>query len=125
MEKIYDILLDEKVIGTTQLEKADPPMGMVFGRIDFLVIDSGYNFFKEYCTKNKIEFTDHPEDKLILTRTIPNMKVLNSMGDEIKGQGCNISGMDSDEFEVNIEFVPYPFYGEEFPHHVKEYEDRF
>jgi len=124
MEKVYNILLDDEIIGTTKLEKADAPMGMVFGRVDFLGIDSGYDFLKGYCNKNKIEFTDHPEDKLILTRTIPNLRVLDETGKEIKGQGCNISGMDSEEFEINIEYVPYPFYGDEFPHHVKDYEER-
>ncbi len=32
-EKRYDILLDNKKIGTTELEKADAPMGVVFGII--------------------------------------------------------------------------------------------
>jgi len=34
-EKIYKILLDDKLLGTTKLEYGDPPMGIVFGQINF------------------------------------------------------------------------------------------
>jgi hypothetical protein len=38
MSKIYDILLNNSRIGTTELEYADAPMGVVFGRISFLIL---------------------------------------------------------------------------------------
>jgi hypothetical protein len=125
MKKIYTISLDEKIIGTTRLEYADPPMGAVFGQADFVDIDSVYEFFKNYCNQNKIGFTDYSEDKLIQTRTIPNLRVIDETGIEIKGQGNQISGMDSDVYELTIEGIPYPFFSEQFPHHVKDYEERF
>ncbi|MFI5406952.1 MAG: hypothetical protein ACHQ1D_10620 [Nitrososphaerales archaeon] len=125
MKKIYNILLDEKIIGTTRLEYANPPMGVVFGQAHFVDIDSAYEFFKNYCNKNNIGFKDYPEDKLFQTRTIPNLKVIDETGIEIKGQGNQISGMDSDVYELTIEGIPYPFFGEQFPHHVKDYEERF
>jgi hypothetical protein len=125
MKKIYDILLDGKRIGTTRLEYADPPMGVVFGKADFFDIDSVYGFFKDYCNKREIEYTDYPEDKLISTRTIPNLKVIDEGGIEIKGLGSHISGMDSDVYELTIEGIPYPFFAEQFPQHVKDYEERF
>jgi hypothetical protein len=57
---------------------------------------------------------------------IPNLKVLDRNGKEIIGQlGCNVDGMDSDIFEITILGVPYPFYEEEFPHHVKTYHEMF
>ena len=74
---IYDIFLDGNKIGTTELEKADAPMGVAFGQIKFVEIISGYEFFKQYCLKHKIKFTDYPEDKLIITGNIPNVKVIN------------------------------------------------
>jgi hypothetical protein len=124
--KRYDIFLDDKIIGTTELEKADAPMGVVFGDIELHEISSGYEFFKSYCMTNGIEIiNDYPEDKLIATSHIPTMKIMNSNGVEIKGQGTSIDGMDSDVFEVTILGIPYPFYEEEFPHHVKAYEDQF
>ena len=125
MKKIYDIFLDENKIGTTELEKADAPMGVAFGQIKFVDIISGYEFFKQYCLKNKINFTDYPEDKLIMTWNIPNLKVIDKGGVEIIGIGADVSGMDSDTFDITILGISYPFYEEEFPHHVKAYNEMF
>ena len=124
--KRYDILLDDLIIGTTELEKADAPMGVVFGQIQFNTIISGYDFFIKYCLEKNIELADdYPEHKLISTRTIENLKVINENGIEIKGIGNQISGMDGDEFEITLEGVAYPFFEEEFPQHVKAYNEQF
>lgn len=126
VKKRYNILLDNKKIGATELEKADAPMGVVFGRVTFDHIESGYDFLKTYCLKNNIVIiTDYPDDKLIGTADIPNLKVVNPNGIEIKGQVTNIEGIDSDVFEIIICGVSYPFFEEEFPHHVKTYNDQF
>lgn len=126
MTKRYDIFLDDKIIGTTELEKADASMGVVFGNVIFDNIVSGYDFLKTYCLTNNIEIiADYPDDKLIETTDIPNLKVINPNGIEIKGQGANINGMDSDFFEITILGISYPFFEEEFPHHVKAYNDQF
>lgn len=125
MDRVYNILLNDKLIGTTTFEKADAPMGVVFGKIEFLDITTPYDFLKAYCDRNNIEFEDYPVDKIISTRTIPALKVFNDKGQEINGLGNQISGMDSDSYELTIEGIPYPFYGDEFPHHVKADEERF
>ncbi len=126
MNKTYDIFLDENKIGTTELEKADAPMGVVFGKVMFDSIVSGYDFFKAYCVTNHIEIiTDYPDDRLIATSDIPTLRVINQNGIEIKGQGINIEGMDSDNFDITILGISYPFYEEEFPHHVKAYNEMF
>lgn len=123
--KRYDIFLGDKRIGTTELEKADPPMGIVFGQIQLNNLVSGYDFFKGYCLENNIELVyDYPELKSISTRTIDNLKVINENGVEIRGVGNQIIGMDEDEFEITLEGVAYPFFEEEFPHHVKAYGDQ-
>lgn len=120
---IYDIFLEDNKIATTELEKADVPMGVVFGRIHFINIVSGYDYFRNYCLLKNIELLlDYPEDKLILTRTIENLLVKNNTGVEVKSSGNQISGTDSDEFGITLEGVPYLFYEKEFPHHVKDYE---
>lgn len=126
MSKIYNILLNNDRIGTTELENADAPMGVVFGRISFLdpVIIPGYYFFKDYCSIKGIHFEDHLEDKIISTMDIPDLKVQDASGNHIKGLATSISGMDSDYFEIYISGISYPFYQEEFPHHVKAYEER-
>lgn len=125
-KKIYNILLDNNKIGTTELEYADPPMGVVFGKVHFDNISSGYDFLKTYCLTNSIEvISDYPDNRLITTGDIANMKVVDQNGVEIKGQGTNVEGMDTDVFQVTILGVPYPFFEEEFPHHVKAYDDKF
>ena len=89
--KHYDILLDNLKIGTTELEKADPPMGIVFGQINFTDLKLGYDFFKNYCLKNNVEFTDYPEDRFITTMNIPNLKVTDQNANEITGEGFNVA----------------------------------
>jgi hypothetical protein len=125
MNKFYDILLDQNKIGTTEFENSDAPMGIIFGKIIFNSADTGYNFFKKYCVENKVEFTDHPENRLISTPDIPGLAVFNLDGIEIKGLACSVSGMDSEGFEICIEGIEYPFYEHEFPHHVKAYNEMF
>lgn len=122
----YDIFLDDKLIGTAELDKSDAPMGVVFGNVTFDAIISGYDFLKTYCLTNNIEIvTDYPDDKLIATAHIPKLKVVNPNGIEIKGQGTNIGGMENDVFIITILGISYPFFEEEFPNHVKSYNDQF
>lgn len=124
--KEYKIYIEQKMIGTTKLEKADPPMGVVFGKIEFNEVQYKYQFFKEYCLTNNIELrSDYPKDKLLSTATIEQLKIVNDEGIEIKGVGNQIMGMDEDGFEISIEGIPYLFYEEEFPHHRKAYDERF
>ena len=94
-------------------------------KLRFEGIDSGYQFLNAYCRENNIETEDHPEDKLISTRDITDLKVVNADGKEIKGVASSISGMDADGFEITIEGIPYPFYETEFPHHVLAYNQRY
>ena len=123
--KLYTILLDQQ-IGTSELEKADAPMGVVGGKIIFADIDSGYDFFRTYCLNNGITINnDLTDERYISTAAIPKLKIINQNGIEIKGEGTVIEGFDGDTFEVTILGVPYPFFEEEFPHHVKAYSDRF
>ena len=126
MNNTYKIHLNGVLIGTSELEKADAPMGVAFGLIKFNGIESPYAFFKEYCLKNQIKpASDYPEDKMISTMSIPKLKITNDSGIEVKGVGNQITGMDNEEYEISIFGIPYPFYEEEFPHHVKEYEYMF
>jgi len=125
-KKTYDILLNYNRIGTTELENADAPMGVVFGKINFIDVTSGYDFFKNYCLTNNIEIiSDYPDDRLIATADISNLKIVSPNGIEIKGKGTNIEGMDGDVFQVTILGIPYPFFEEEFPHHRKDYDNQF
>ena len=120
----YSIHLGDQKLVITKLEKADAPMGVVFGVIEFTNQNIGYDFIKEYCISMNYKLTDdYPEDKLISTMTIDSLSVKNKKGIEIKGTGNQISGMDSDLFEITLFGVPYPFYEKEFPHHVKAHNE--
>ena len=127
MNKTYKILLDREEIGTTNLEKADAPMGVAFGLIAFNGIASPYHFFKDYCSKNRITVnTDDSEFEFIDTQVIPELKVYRQDGLEIKGEAGNyISGMKEEGYEISVLGISYPFYEEEFPHHVKAYNEMF
>lgn len=125
-EKIYKILLNDKLFGTTKLEFGDPSMGVVFGQINFAEINIGYDFIKQYCTDNLIEIqTDYPKDKLISTGQIANLKVYNSENIELIGIGNSIEGMDSDNYSITILGLDSKIYEKEFPEHIAEYEKKF
>jgi len=123
MNKKYSIFLDKNEIGFSYFEKADPPMGVVIGKIHFNEEDYNYEFLKNYCLKNNIKLNlDDSEYKVIETQIIPELKIYNDNNVEIISEGGSyISGMNNDGFEIIILGIPYPFYEKEFSNHVKEY----
>ena len=126
--KVYKVFLDGLEIATTKLERGDSPMGVASGVLNFKDKNFGYKEIKEFCIKNNIETSmDEPEDKCISTMSLENnLKIINENGVEIKGiGGVNISGMDFDWYEIAILGISYPFYENEFPKHVKAYENYF
>ena len=124
--KQFKILLDDKLIGTTLLEKADVPMGIVFGQINLDNIDNAYTFFKSYCLQNQIGFTEDKHDKILTTRRIPNLKVYDSNDNtEIKGSAVYVSGQGMQDYEIAIEAVPHNIIAFKFKHHVDNYKGLF
>ncbi len=123
--KIHNIFLENTLIGKTELEFGDPTMGVVFGKIDFININSVYDMFKEYCEKNEIEFEFDSEDKFITTRYIPKLKIIDDENTEIVGFGNYVCGIESDSFDIYVEGIPYPFYEEKFPNHIEDYKNKF
>ena len=122
----FKILLDGKLIGTTLLEKADVPMGVVFGQIELQNIDNAYTFFKSYCLQNQIGITDDKHDQLLTTRHIPNLKVYDSNDNsEIKGSAVYVSGQGRNDFEIAVEGVPHNIFAFKFKHHVDNYKGLF
>lgn len=123
--KIYKIYIEETLIGTSYLENADPPMGVVYGKI-YPIAKFDYLVLKKLCKAESIKIeTDYPEDKFLSTISSEVVKVVNSQQTQIKGIGNQISGKDKFGFEISILGISYPFYEEEFPHHVIDYENRF
>ena len=124
--KKYIIEIDGQRIGTTRLEKADPPMGVVFGLIEFEGIDNPYKFISHYCDINGIPVNENdPNLEAIFTQSIEGLSVFNEDGFEVKGVSSGISGFKDEGYEIEIIGISYPFFEEEFPQHVEEYANQF
>ncbi len=127
MASIYSVELNGDLIGHTQLENADPPMGVVRGKVEFSITEDIYSLFKRYCIEQQVAVNqDDEEFGFIDTQNIPVLKVYGDGDIEVTGEsGASICGFSDDGFEITIVGVPYPFYGEEFPHHIEAYDSQF
>ena len=121
----YDIFLDDVKIGVTKFEKADAPMGVVFGDINFNDSKFNYDFLRKYCVVNNITFSEDAESEFINTNNIPTLIVKDKALNLIQGISRSISGMDAEGFEINIIGIEYPLYEKLFPHHVSYYNTLF
>lgn len=121
----YSIYLDGSYLGETEFENADPPMGVVMGRIKVENSKSFFSYIKDYCEQQKVPFEIDPEHDWIATQNIKGIKVFNKDKVEIKGLGSTIYGMSEEGYEIDVFGIPYPFYGEEFKHHRETYDNKW
>jgi hypothetical protein len=122
MSEIYYLEVDEKRIGYTEFEYADPPMGVVYGKIIFDEIKFPYEFFKNHCVKYNIQINlDDPNERLIDTVIIPQLKVFLQNGEELTGWGGAVTGMESDGFEIQFGGISSELMQTEFEHHYAKY----
>ena len=126
MSTKYHIYLAGKYLGYTYFESADPSMGVVMGKIYFEDIKSPYSLVRDYCRENGVLLNeDDSELEAISTQSIDALRVVSEKGVEIKGLGSTILGFREDGYEIDVFGIPYPFYGEEFPGHREDYENKF
>ena len=124
--KEYVITLKSVKIGTTKFEKSDALMGVVCGLVKFDAIENPYKFFHDYCKHNNVIVNqDEPEHEFISTQSIPYLSAFNEQGVEVQGFGVIMSGSNEYGYYIEVFGIAYPFYGEEFPHHVEVYESMF
>ncbi|MGV0925077.1 hypothetical protein [Empedobacter tilapiae] len=127
MATTFTIKLEEQIIGTTKFEFADVPMGVVYGKINFINIQSPYLLFKNYCLANNIRINDDFEDsRMIDTVVIPNLRIYyNDLKKELKGWGAAITGsefLDNEVyFEIQFGGVVSETMSTLFKHHFDEY----
>jgi len=122
----FKVLISDQLIATSELENGDPPMGVAFGKLNFEMNSFGYNELKELLENNGVKIAeDDRSAKMLSTETSDKLRILNQYDVEIKGEGNQIIGAESEEFQISIFGIPYPFYEEEFPKLVKDYKERF
>jgi len=122
LKKTYHIELNGVKIGTTDFEFADTPMGVVYGKINFVNVDSPYELFKNHCKKHKITINQNDKKfKFIDTQVIPELKVYLENGTELNGWGGAITGMEKDDFEIQFGGITSELMQTEFKHHYDEY----
>ena len=125
MATTFTIKLEEQIIGTTEFEFADVPMGVVYGKINFIDIESPYLLFKNYCLANNIHINyDSEKERLIDTAIIPNLRIYyNDFKEELKSWGSSISGIEisDDVFEITLYGLESETMSTLFKHHFDEY----
>jgi len=122
MNKKYVIEINGRQIGCTAFEFADAPMGVVYDKIIFYQIESPYEFFRNHCKTYNVSINlDDPKERMIDTVVIPQLKVFKENGQELNGWGGAVTGMDSDEFEIQFGGVTSELMQTEFENHYKDY----
>jgi hypothetical protein len=124
-EPTFKIFYGEKLIGKSSLEKADVPMCVVYGQIELENIENGYAYFKTICIQSQVGFTDDKYDKFITTKHIPQLKVIDSDGTEIKGLATYVSEQGSSDFEITIEGIPAKMLELKFKSRIDQYKNLF
>ena len=108
----FEVLSGSLIIGHSELELGDPPMGVAFGK--FLPL-SAYAKVKEAVVAALETYQDH----LYLSVRLVG-------GETLPAQSVHLSDFSAelapDEIEVSVIGISYPLYGELFPSHVAAYE---
>ena len=116
--KEYKIFLDDVLIGTTNFEFADVPMGVVYGKVNFIDIENPYFFFKKYCDKNDIDYQFIDDEKYIHTFELKLIKISNN-SDFIRN-GASFCGFNED-FQIEMYNISFKIMKSEFLNHYYDY----
>lgn len=113
------------LIGESDLECGDPPMGVAFGqlRIDHN-ITSCYEFLISLSVDDGVDVFEDLKEDGFCSVGFDDIEIRSDSGTKITGQGYNIAGFDGD-FEVSILGIDATLYVQEFKEHVKRYDEQF
>ena len=117
--KEYKIFLDDILIGTTNFEFADVPMGVVYGKVNFIDFKNPYFFFKKYCDTNDIDYHFIDDEKYIQTFELKHIKINRSDSYFIRN-GASFCGFDED-FQIEMYNISSEIMKSEFLHHYYDY----
>ena|SRR5215467_6859039 len=112
----FEIRLGNEIVGFSELEAGDAPMGVAEGR--FLPTPA-YSSIQRQCVEHRDYWV-----------SIPGLIVSMPGGEPIEFQGGVViidysAELGETGIQVQINGIPYPLYGELFPQHVQAYEDQF
>ena len=116
--KEYKIFLDDVLIGTTNFEFADVPMGVVYGKVNFIDFKNPYFFFKKYCDTNNTDYQFIDDEKYIQTFDLKLIKISNN-SDFIRN-GASFCGFNED-FQIEMYNISSKIMKSEFLHHYYDY----
>jgi hypothetical protein len=112
----FEVKLGNEVIGFSELEGGDAPMGVAGGRF---WPTSAYSSIQPYYIEHRELWLSIPE----LTVNIAGGTPIECCG------GVQITDFSPELGEAGIEIylngIPYPLYEELFPHHVQAYKKQF
>jgi hypothetical protein len=112
----FEIKLGGEVIGFSELEGGDPPMGVASGR---LVPTPAYSSIQPYCINHREYWIPIPELTVGLAGDVP---IECSGGVQIIDFSPELGEAG---IEVHLNGVTNPPYHELFPHHVEAYKKQF
>jgi hypothetical protein len=116
----FEVYSGSTIIGYSELEAGDPPMGCAGGR--FLPLPS-YAPLKMSCLIDPHSGSVSSQEHLALSVRLVG-------GDVIPAQGGVLildysDDTDRSAIEVDVQGIPYPLYEELFPEHVAAYKRQF
>lgn len=119
---MYKLIHQDKVIGYSELESGDPPMGVAFGV--FIPIDSinPFEYFKSLPNPGDQYIREIDEEYSFLFMGLnKEFRIFNSQNIEITGVGLSIEGMESEPYTLTIMGIDSALYQTEFPLQCKSY----
>ena len=111
----FEAKLGNEIIGFTELELGDAPMGVAGGRF---VPTPAYASIQSHCIKHRDSWEPIPELSIAVTGC--DLPIECSGGITISDYSVELN-----EIEICIYGVPYPLYAELFPHHAASYKKAF
>lgn len=118
--KKYKVFLDDKLIGTTNFEFADVPMGIVYGKLDFVDIENPYLFLKQFYKDKNVKFEFDDKEEFLDSTTQKFVKIIYDDDKELLGWGAFLSGIKKD-YEITFGGIDYELMKLEFSQHYKDY----
>jgi hypothetical protein len=111
----FEVKLGNDIIGFTELEAGDAPMGVACGRF---VPTPAYASIQSYCKEHRESWAPIPELSIAVTGSSLPIECSGT----ITVEDCSV---ELGEIEISIHGVPYPLYAELFPNHVESYKKAF